>query len=95
MTSILRSMLLAAGLLAFLIAGAMAQQNNPSATGSTLKSTTPGNDAGSSATTSGPSGGATLKTETKGDTGKKAVDESRNSQPASGESTGPSGKQPK
>jgi len=97
MISISRSMLLAAGLLAFPMAGAIAQQNNPSATGSTLKSTTPGNpaDARSSATTSGPSGGATLKTETKGDTGKKAVDESHSSQPASGESTGPSGKQPK
>jgi hypothetical protein len=95
MTSILRSILPAAILLALPVAGAIAQQNDTN--GSALKSTTPGNpaDARSSATTAHPSGGATLKSETKGDTGKMAVDEPRNSQTARGESTGPSAKQPK
>jgi hypothetical protein len=95
MTSILRLILPAAILLAFPVAGAMAQQNDT--TGSALKSTTPGDpaDARSSATTPHPTGGATLKTETKGDTGKMAVDKSHDSQTARGESTGPSAKQPK
>jgi hypothetical protein len=85
MNTIPRAVILVAGLLAFPIEGAMAQQNNQSTTdGATLKSTAPGNppEARSSAPASTASGGSTLKETTVGDTSKKTVDGSHGAHPA-------------
>jgi len=92
MISISHSMLLAAGLLAFPVAGAMAQQNSNGG-GAALKSTTPGN-AGNASSSANTSGGSTLKTTTLGDTGKKVTPDSHGDSSLNGASTGPSAKQP-
>lgn len=95
MISIMRTIVLTAGLLTFPMAIAAAQQDNSDPNGgAALKSTTPGNpnDARSSAMASTPSGGSTLKSVTPGDTGKKVVPGS-SSQSANAASGGSSGSQ--
>ena len=89
-----RWLLLAAGLLAFPLAGAMAQQSNSPGNGAALKSTTSGDPHDARTTTS--NAGSTLKTETMGDSGKKVTPPTDSAAATSprGASTGPTGKQP-
>jgi hypothetical protein len=80
MVSISRSMLLAAGLLAFPLAGAIAQQNSSEKGGAAMKSTTQGDtgkstgpssaSVGDKKTVGSENGGAAMKRTTQGDTGK-------------------------
>jgi hypothetical protein len=89
MISISRSILLMASLLALPVAGAVAQQND-----STMKGTkdTTGY---TKPTITTPTGDASMKGATVGDSSNKAAAGSTNSKADVGESTGPSGKQPK
>jgi len=89
MISISRSMLLAAGLLALSVGGAVAQQNDSAA----AKSDTTGY---TKPTVTTPTGDSNMKGATVGDSANKAVMGSTdNNKAMAGESTGPSGKQPK
>ena len=82
MTSTGHRVLLACGLAACFATAAIAQQNTETG-GSTLKGTTRGdpNDARAAAAASNPSGGAALKAQTKGPTGKKVVPPAAGRQP--------------
>jgi hypothetical protein len=80
MGSISRSMLLAAGLLAFPVAGAIAQQNSSEKGGAAMKNTGQGDtgkstgpsstSAGDKKTVDSENGGAAMKSTTPGDMGK-------------------------
>jgi hypothetical protein len=89
MISISRSMLLAVALLALPVAGAVAQQNDSAMKSSkdTTGYTRP--------TITTPTGDASMKGATVGDSANRAAAGATNSKADVGESTGPSGKQPK
>lgn len=97
MTSISRSMLLAAGLLALPLAGAVAQQNNSAATGSAMKSAKPDTSGYTKPTITNPAGSSSMKGATVGDLSNRAAASAdlASDKVASGVSTGPSGKQPR
>jgi len=89
MISISRSMLLAAGLLALSVGGAVAQQNDSAAT-------KPDTTGYTKPTVTTPTGASNMKGATVGDSANKAaMGSTDNSKAMAGESTGPSGKQPK
>jgi hypothetical protein len=90
MISISRSIMLATGLLALSIAGAVAQQNDPAAT-----STKPDTTGYTKPTVTTPTGDSSMKGATVGDSANKAATGSSDGSKANaGVSTGPSGKQP-
>jgi hypothetical protein len=90
MISISRSMMLAAGLLALLMADAVAQQTDSAAMSN--KSDTTGY---TKPTVTNPTGDSSMKGATVGDSANKAaMGSSDNSKTTAGESTGPSKKQP-
>ncbi len=91
MISISRSMMLAAGLLALSMAGAVAQQTDSAAT-----SNKPDTTGYTKPTVTTPTGDASMKGATVGDSANKAaMGSTDNSKAMAGESTGPSQKQPK
>jgi hypothetical protein len=88
MISISRSMMLAAGLLALSMAAAVAQQDSSATKSDTTGYTKP--------TVTTPTGDSSMKGATVGDSANKAAMGSTDKSKAmAGESTGPSGKQPK
>ena len=88
MTSISRSMLLAASLLALSVASALAQQDAAATKPDTTGYTKP--------TVTTPTGDSSMKGATVGDLANKAaMGSTDNSKTMAGEFTGPSGKQPK
>ena len=88
MTSISRSMLLAASLLALSVASALAQQDAAATKPDTTGYTKP--------TVTTPTGDSSMKGATVGNSANKAaMGSTDNSKTMAGESTGPSGKQPK
>ncbi len=91
MLTISRSMLLAAGLLAFPVAGAMAQRDNGG--GAPLQKSATGNSGNAVANGNTP-GGTGLRTETSGGTGQKVTPPAQGDSSSKGVSTGPSAKQP-
>jgi hypothetical protein len=96
MISISRSVLLTAGLLAFPLVGAVAQQNDSAATGSAMKSAKSDTSGYTKPTITNPAGDSSMKGATVGDSSNRAAaGGSASDKVASGESTGPSGKQPR
>jgi hypothetical protein len=96
MISISRSVLLATGLLAFPLVGAVAQQNDSAPTGSAMKNAKPDTSGYTKPTITNPAGDSSMKGATVGDSSNRAAaGGSASDKVASGESTGPSGKQPR
>jgi hypothetical protein len=87
MTSISRSMLLAAGLLTLAASGALAQQNTATDNGSAMKSTKPGEPGYTRPTVTSPSGGSAMKNAEVGDAGNKASSGAASPQTANNQSS--------
>jgi hypothetical protein len=84
MIPISRSILLAAGLLAFSGAGAVAQQNDSPATGSAMKNAKPDTSGYTKPTATNPSADSQMKGATVGDAANKAAAGSSDSSKATG-----------
>jgi hypothetical protein len=87
MTSVSRSVLLAAGLLTLVASGALAQQNTAGDNGSSMKSTKPGEPAYQRPTVTSPAGGSAMRNAEVGDAGNKASSGAANPQTANNQSS--------